>query len=338
MYKIKEKPSDFIVYEITPDKIVVDEDYIKSVDFNLESKGKFLRCVLVKENIDTIKAIKIISRRLRIKDEKISIAGVKDKKAVTYQMISLMYVKKEELDSHSEYFRSKKMLLKPISYGDKVYLGELWGNKFVVVIRDFKGEINELGGWFLNYFGEQRFSEGRTPEIGRLIISRKWKKAIETILDSKETIIEKEIKSHLEKNRGDYINALKLIPLKLRKMYIHAYQSFIFNETLKKAYAGGIIKKETLIPLVGYGYKNRIFKTRIDEIVEEILKKEEIRPEMFEIEEMKDISSEGLQRKAYQKYYDLKILERKKDSIKMEFKLPKGCYATVFLDQLLTKK
>src|SRR3989338_10158143 len=83
-----------------------------------------------------------------------------------------------------------------------------------------------------NKFGPQRFSKNNHL-VGKAIIKKDFKKAIGLILENKGNI-ENEIKSYLEKNKNDYIGAFRLIPLKTRKLFVHSYQSFLFNEIVKE--------------------------------------------------------------------------------------------------------
>ncbi len=138
--------------------------------------------------------------------------------------------------------------------------------------------------------------------------------------------------NHLvEKN--DYTGALKVLPKKLRMMFIHAYQSFIYNKALSK-YMKNKIYVERL-PLVGYD-------TIPDEISAEILASEGIKPENFKIDYLKDLSSKGEIRDCFTLIYDFEILNIEEDEmnagknkITIGFSLPKGCYATSLLREFM---
>ena len=82
MYQLKQIPEDFIVKEIT--------------NIEPKSSGLFVYLKLKKEHLNTLDAIKIIAKKLRIKEKDIGFAGSKDKNALTEQIISLYYSKKEE--------------------------------------------------------------------------------------------------------------------------------------------------------------------------------------------------------------------------------------------------
>src|SRR3989338_6162306 len=75
MCKIKQIPEDFIVKEIN--------------DIKFDDNGIYSYFLLKKRNYNTLRAIKIISEKLKIPEKNIGFAGSKDKNAVTEQIISI---------------------------------------------------------------------------------------------------------------------------------------------------------------------------------------------------------------------------------------------------------
>ena len=49
---------------------------------------KYCECAMYKENIDTIQAVNLISKHLRVNHKRIGYAGTKDKKGKTTQLMS----------------------------------------------------------------------------------------------------------------------------------------------------------------------------------------------------------------------------------------------------------
>ena len=347
-YALKEIPEDFIVEEIDENSNVIDEDFFETVVFDENREGRFLICVLKKIDRDMIYAIRKISKKLNISSERIGVAGFKDRKAITYQRISLMDVKKEEIDQISKELEEFRLYIKPYRYSEnKVYLGNLKYNRFTIVVRNIdyilKDKLKDLilmklrknDGYFPNFYGEQRFSGGKSIEIGINLIMGNLENALKKFLEGDKTPLEYEIIRVL-KNTNDYVKAFNLIPLSLRKMYVFSVQSLIFNKVLEKYIQNNEKWDYGLeIPLVGYNYENKIIKKDIDFIVDEVLKEMNIKPGMFKIEYMEEISSKGSMRKGFSKIHDFEILEIKEDDIydgkvkiKIRFKLCKGSYAT----------
>ena len=56
---------------------------------NKKDEYNIIECYLYKENIDTIQAVNLIAKHLRINQKRIGFAGTKDKRAFTTQLISL---------------------------------------------------------------------------------------------------------------------------------------------------------------------------------------------------------------------------------------------------------
>ena len=158
----------------------------------------------------------------------------------------------------------------------------------------------------------------------------------------------------------NYLQALRALPITLRKLFVNAYQSLLFNRSLSRRILEGIpitkpivgdlcydhrnsrivirgYESPFVVPVlqvIGYGYRKRKGEqTRIDE---EIMKEEEINPKMFYIKEMPEISCKGGVRKACSTFWDLSIENlREKKEIILSFKLLKGEYATTLLREII---
>jgi len=330
--KIKHIPEDFIVEEITEDGRVLEavgdgdvpEAAAPPADENpsaSSNSGEFLHFTLQKNNWDTLRAMKEISRRLGVSRNRISFAGTKDKRAVTVQRASAWNVKEEDL----ERVNIKDIQLREFSYSnDRIELGDLQGNRFAITLRNLdlnedsiKNIINsttdELKAGFPNFFGVQRFGTTRpiTHLVGKEILKQDFKNAVMLYLakthpdepaetkeareflseteDFKESLkkfprnlgYELSMLNHLIQNPDDFPGALKSLPKKLGMMFVHAYQSYIFNKALSRYITGGFDIER--LPLAGY-------ETELDEITEEILSAEKISREDFRIEGMREFS------------------------------------------------
>jgi len=321
MYKIKQIPEDFIVKEVN--------------EVKLDNKGKYSYFLLKKKSYNTLRAVQLISEKTNIKN--IGFAGNKDKNAITEQIISIYNGNK-----NIEKLNLKDIELKYLGKGnEEMYIGNLKRNEFIITIRNLeKKEIDKIQDKDVlipNYFGEQRFSN-KNYQIGKEIIKKDFKKAVELVIETNPDCV-LEIKEHLKAKEHDFIGALRIIPLKLLKLYVHAYQSFIFNKTLDQF----IDKKIENIPIVGFG--TELDDSKSSKIITKLLEKEKITLRDFIIRQIPDLSSEGSERKTFVKINDFKIIEKKKDELNkgkekvtVSFSLPKGSYATVFIDYLFMQK
>ncbi len=308
MYKIKEKPEDFIVKEIP--------------DYNLDDSGKYSYFWLTKKNYNTMTAVKKIADSLNLPIKSIGFAGTKDKKAITKQTISIKGSEKEKVDALS----LKDIKLEYIGQGSSpLSLGDLKGNEFVITVTDITKEKIKPKNIIPNLFGPQRFSKNNA-KIGKAIIKRDFEKAL-------ELIDQNYVKNHLEKFPGDYIGALRKIPLKTRKIYIHAYQSLLWNRTAKTYIKLGH-HKNIKIPIIGFGTDiESIEDYDLKEVVLDILNQEEITERDFILPAIKELSSEGNERNLFMRIKNLEI-ETKENKAVVSFSLPKGSYATIVIEEI----
>ncbi|GFN76200.1 pseudouridylate synthase 7 homolog [Plakobranchus ocellatus] len=226
---------------------------------------RFVKFVLYKENKDTMDAIGLISKLLKIKENVFQYAGTKDKRARTSQEITANRVHPQKL-----IFLNK--LLRNMGVGNLRYveeplkLGQLSGNQFTMVLRNvtaIEDVVDEAltslkTNGFINYFGMQRFGTTSVPthKIGSALLHGDWKKAINLILmprndfpnkakfqmiwqdtqDASKTLLEVPRYCSLERNlleglkkKMQPFNALERISRNTRMLYVHSYQALIWN-------------------------------------------------------------------------------------------------------------
>lgn len=327
MYKIKQLPEDFIVKEIS--------------NIKPENKGNYSYFILKKRDYPTIKALKAISDKLKKPIKHFGFAGNKDKVAITQQLISIK-------NTNIRDFRFKDIELKYLGNSNEpVSLGDLEGNEFIITVRNLnKNEIEKAKKKMKdkmlipNYFGEQRFSKNNYL-IGKEIIKRNFKKALELIL-SHEWDIEKPVKEYIKKNKNDYIGALRKINKKLLKLYIHSYQSRLWNQAVKEYLNSTKSKDNIKVPIIGFSLEE-IENNKLKTIIDKIIEKEDISPRDFIISQMPELSSEGGNRDLFLRINNLKIvgiykdeLNKNKQKIIISFDLQKGGYATEAIKYLFS--
>ena len=326
MYKIKQLPEDFIVKEISSIKV--------------QENGHYAYFILNKINLNTGDALQILSKKFKIPLKNIGFAGNKDKNAITEQKISIFRGSKN-FESHE--FNGLKLTY--LGNGKApIFLGYLDGNDFTIMVRNLDREeeekIKNLDGKIIkipNLFGPQRFSQNNHL-VGKIIIKRDFKNAIKLILEN-NGIIENKIKNYIIKNKNNYIEALRLIPLKTRKLFVHSYQSFLFNNIANEYLKIGDKIKNINIPIIGYNFEiNSIRENTLKNIIKNILYEEKINTREFILNQIPELTSEGGFRQLFF-VLNFQILEMNKDEfeknkqkININFILPKGCYATVAID------
>ena len=133
-------------------------------------------------------------------------------------------------------------------------------------------------------------------------------------------------------------------------MFTHAFQSHLFNKIIERRFEEGYglkeiegDKKEDEIPLIQIlGYDSKFSEGKAGEIEKEVLEKEGITLDQFKLNSFQELSSSGNNRKIAVFPEQFKLIEISKDEFfegklkaKIEFILPKGCYATVLLKELM---
>ncbi|MEM2954694.1 MAG: tRNA pseudouridine(13) synthase TruD [Candidatus Nanoarchaeia archaeon] len=354
--KIKQIPEDFLVEEI--------------INIPIEKNGNQSYFWLIKKNWTTEGAISEISKRSKIKYRRFKFAGSKDKKAVTKQAISVFKIEPKKLLN----LKIKDIKLEFIGYGNKpISIGSLNGNKFTITLRnlkkkeiqEIKKKLEKIKNGFKNYFGFQRFGRGNTAKIGKEILKGNLERAVKEIIcfisenessDKKnfrkfakenwknwqlllEKIprglkLEKLILEKLVKSPNDFAGALRVFPKHIRKLYVHAYQSKIWNLALREIKKP---KEKYYLP----GYKVKLKNDKFSKEIFKLLKKDKLTLEDFKCKKMPELAVKGVLRKAIVKPKNLKILEIGKDDLnknkyklKISFKLPKGSYATTLFQFL----
>jgi tRNA pseudouridine13 synthase len=328
MYKIKQTPEDFIVEEVS--------------NIEIEEKGGYTYFILEKKDFDTEKAVLKIADFFRISRRLFGYAGNKDRHAVTKQYVSV----RGKIENHD--FTDFKT--KIIGKGDKpISLGDLSGNKFTIVVRNITKKPAAVKQ-IINYFDEQRFGRYNL-EIGLSILKKDFRKAAE-LIDFED------VKKHLENNKTDYINAIRKTPFKTITMYIHALQSYLWNETaaeyVKKTkkfsemkYSRGVFvfpKGKIInleIPLLSFD--TEFENEKIKDIYEKILEKNKLTLRDFIIRQLPDITPMGGKRDLIAEVKNFKMsklvedeLNKGKKKITLTFELGKGSYATILMKTIFS--
>eukprot|EP00439_Symbiodinium_sp_Y106_P024132 s1686_g2.t4 len=237
---IKARYEDFVVKEISHEGEIVEScrEGGMSSDFKAlqAATGSHARLVLAKENRDVADAVAMLARHLQIDARKVSFHGLKDRRAVTYQHISVPWALLDEKRLASSMSLSTWDPAVHISRLERqdvhCRMGWMRGNDFCIVVRDaqpaqglascaagkakFRSLVEEasrslrtLG--FVNYFGRQRFGPSACgPAIGRAIASGHHETACELLVCSMRSARNREIEEFFA--RGEFRRALAETP------------------------------------------------------------------------------------------------------------------------------
>ena len=155
------------------------------------------------------------------------------------------------------------------------------------------------------------------------------------------------VKSEYDRSK-DAIKALRKVPIRIRRLFVEAYKSYIFNRTLSailqqgydlKAKEGDICfrdgelvlyNKQSIlaIPTVGYAFKAK----RFADIIDGIMREEGITHKDFYIKEMQEVSSQSGFRQAV---LDCRDFSYSLEPLTLKFMLQRGGYATILLREIM---
>ncbi|XP_058163824.1 pseudouridylate synthase PUS7L isoform X2 [Dasypus novemcinctus] len=166
-----------------------------------ERKVIYTAFTLQKENLEMYEAVGFLAIKLGVIPSDFSYAGLKDKKAITYQKMVIRKVTPERLKSIEKEIEKKRMNVFNIrSVDDSLRLGQLKGNHFDIVVRNLQKQINDSANLkerileaienvkdkgFVNYYGPQRFGKGRkvhTDQIGLALLKSEMVRAVKLFL------------------------------------------------------------------------------------------------------------------------------------------------------------
>lgn len=399
--KLRKAPEDFQVDEIS---ILPPE----------APDGRYVVAKVWHRNWEANRLIRRLSTNLRISRAKIGFAGTKDGRSVATQLMSfdapIEAVTALEIPDVqvSDAYRAKRM----IEIGD--LKGNAFRVKVSDTRRDIdvaeacaavRARLDAAGG-FPNFFGLQRFGSIRpiTHLIGKDLVrgdlegavmryianpmededsdANEARRTLQQTRDFERALkefpqkltFERTMISRLKDSPGDYLGALRTLPKNLLMMFVHAYQSYLFNRMLSERIRSGMPLLEPelgdlVLPLSKMGvpdHDNPIMVTednlekasrnaregkafvsgliygteapfadgRMGEIERRVIESENIQKLDFQIVGLREASSKGIRREVLAPYKDLRI-EVGDGEVVFSFALNKGCYATTLLREFM---
>mgnify|MGYP000701640789 CR=1 FL=1 len=345
-YVIKERIDT--QYVMSPQSFYVEEiiDFSR-LGFN-ETNGEYIVFKAMKRNIDTFELLRRFSRRLNIPQGNIIYLGLKDKNSTSIQYV---FVKKaiirEKVKLNEYFYEDKELKIKAIGYAVKKPRPDtLICNKFRVLIDEEKyidaaktimKKIGELG--LPSYYGYQRFGIKRpnTHYIGKLLLSNNYVDAYREFLyglylNESISSLKNRVRKHFDNKlfyehilytRRDPFGSWKILPYNLLRLFIEAYQSYLYNLYLSR-----------LIDLKRWPFNEELCVPGINCINEEIAK-------ILEIESLDPTVFEncliyrlyGWKRRSLFKPQNIAI-NRLNNGFFIEFCLERGQYASIVLREL----
>lgn len=362
---VKKRPEDFLVQEISPAGEVASLEPKPNI---IEHNSEYTNFTLVKTNWDQHILLRKIASRLGVSRKRLHYAGTKDKFAQTAQRVSAWQTSPQQLTS----INIKDCKIGDFSASDKsLELGDLWGNRFTIFIRDisltekeisdkvadFSTEIKKLGG-LPNFFGEQRFGMRLNNHIiGMLLLQGDLEAAVKHFLtDTIESELEqgRVAREFLANNWGEFSAAISKYPRYMR------FELALLNHLIKfpKDYVGAFKKlHKNTYKMFTHAYQSYLFNLELSHKIknkeqfpaelnlvgynseliafeEAAIKEDGLSKETLRISSFPEASVSGSKRKCVAELKNFAYFV-KDNSVKLTFDLEKGAYATVLLHELI---
>ena len=217
------EPEDFIVEELPL--------------YEPSRTGTHTYFAIRKRNLSTMEAINRIAQELQVHTRDIGYAGLKDRKAVTTQVLSVEGISPERV---LEIGQPAIEVLWAERHTHKLRVGHLCGNRFKLTLRDMPRDALPLVKTVMerlvtegvpNRFGAQRFGNKNDSHlIGKALVKADSETVARYILANDD--IAKRMQPNLARKPVEKV--VTSIPHRFRKLFLSAYQADLFNRVLEK--------------------------------------------------------------------------------------------------------
>ncbi|MBU0641110.1 MAG: tRNA pseudouridine(13) synthase TruD [Planctomycetes bacterium] len=244
--------------------------------YEASGTGTHTYFLLEKAGLSTMQAVHDIARALNVGRRDIGYAGLKDARAVTRQWMSIEHVEPERLMA----LEIPRLRVLDVSrHSNKLRLGHLHGNRFVIKVRqteperlaEFQDALATLAQRGVpNYFGQQRFGgRGDSWAVGQAILRGDTDTALDIALGRPLKTDHGSVRrARVLYEQGKYLEAARAWPgmfrderraLKAlaktggkkrrgflaidkatRRFYVSAYQSYLFNAVVAARVPNGL--------------------------------------------------------------------------------------------------
>ena len=352
------EPEDFIVEELPL--------------YEPSQAGTHTFFAIRKRNLTTLEAINRIARDLQVQSRQFGYAGLKDKNAVTTQVLSIEGVPPERVLKVQQ---PDIEVLWAEQHTHKLRVGHLRGNRFEITLRDIPQDTLSFVERVMtrlatagvpNRFGAQRFGNNNDSHlIGRALVKAEWEVVVHYMLTDEALQVD-DVARQMQRElaRKPVERVVSSIPHRLRKLFLSAYQAYLFNCVLErrapdlgKLLEGDIaVKHDNGAPFLVadaaveqprvyafeispsgpiFGYKMRLPAGDVLTLETSLLADEGVHLKDFR--KVVGIRLPGTRRPLRMPMQLHKVSAVDSKGVRLIFTLPAGGYATVVLEELLSK-
>jgi tRNA pseudouridine13 synthase len=375
--------------------------------------GMYTAARIRARNWETNRLVRELSRALGISRTRIAFAGTKDKRGVKVQFFTfrdsperVAAIRLEGVEVLECYPTMKGVELGQL-LGNRfeIRLRGASPGEPGPQIAAVTAELNKAGG-MPNFFGIQRFGAVRpvTHTVGKRMVNGDFEGAVMAYLGSPAALENEEVRKarsrldderdfhaaedyfpahlsferslihHIASRPGDWVGALRRFPLNLLMMFVHAYQSLLFNRTLSRRIREGLplnepVVGDVILPLdeharpdhdhyilveehnrsraaekvrsgrafvsgLLFGSETAYAAGRMGELERAVVEEEGLSGKDFFVTELPEVSSKGTRRELMVAPGEFSV-EQEKDAAVFRFTLPRGCYATALMREYM---
>ncbi|XP_063783412.1 pseudouridylate synthase PUS7L isoform X2 [Pseudophryne corroboree] len=185
----------------------ISDSVREKVEYVSDDHNLLVSFTLEKENLETLEAISYLSSSLGVLPSDFSYAGIKDKKAITFQSMVVKKVTPQRLHEIESLLEHKGLKIHNIRPANQhLHLGQMTGNHFMLIVRDVRHHSddtsedlqkrvdetvhNVTNRGFLNYYGPQRFGKGQnvqSHEIGLALLKEEMAHATKLLFTAEDS-------------------------------------------------------------------------------------------------------------------------------------------------------
>lgn len=236
-------------------------------------EGEHIYLFVEKRGLSTSELLRIVAGHFGVDQRDVGYAGMKDKNAITRQILSI-YAPGKRPEDYPMLQHERVGVLWADLHRNKLRRGHLCGNRFSVWIRDTDAHRVHDAHRILrflsargmpNFYGHQRFgARRRNHQLGRLYLRREYRELLDVLLGTDPDLPELNAEARIAYENRDYkaaiehmpaaqrsehaalralakgrspSDAVNAVPLMQRVFWVTAWQSAIFNRVLARRLA-----------------------------------------------------------------------------------------------------
>lgn len=411
---IKVVPEDFEVWEVLNGGLDARERFERWRPPAVPPVRRALLAVR-KRDRETLRVAADLAELLGVRLRSVKTYGLKDRRAVAWQFVAVPARSVlDRLDGPIEVRGAQAVV---VGEAHSVETHELLFNRFRVLVREadadrglldaFVGEATSRG--VPNFYGLQRFGVSRpvTHVVGYHIVRGDLEAAARAfvglytpyepahLLEFRRTffesgdwdwaarnaprslVYERALLRHLAANPGDFAGAFRRLPLRIRRLLVESYASYVFNRALTENLRDGVpldeplegdlvarldrfgrperrvytvsrwnlseaarrVREGTVAILMPHpGHSIRMPQNERGRAILRALEQDGLRPSSFRLRELPEAGSRGGFRTVTLRPLQLSARVVGEDQVLVEMALPRGSFATVVLRELMKQR